>query len=206
MLRLILVRHGQSEADIVGKHEGRADFQLTELGQKQGSKVADYLSTYYGIDQIYCSPLKRAKRTAELIADKIKREPVEVQDLMEMDNGHLAGLTFQEAEAKFPVPTDGFKIFRALPGGESIIDFRMRIEKFWHEFYDVNFDPERQNTVCIVAHGGTISMLMKTILELPVGTKAKFPTADTGVHVLEITESGVVYLKGNSVEHLMARD
>jgi len=82
----------------------------------------------------------------------------------------------------------------------------MRIEAFWHEFYDENFNPEVQKTVCMVAHGGTISMLIKSILDLPVSTKAKFPTADTGVHVLELTEHGVVFIKGNSVEHLMARD
>ncbi|QNO14614.1 histidine phosphatase family protein [Alkalicella caledoniensis] len=203
MLRLILVRHGQSEGDILGRHEGRADYPLTKLGESQAKKLAEYLSVYYGIDEIYCSPLKRAKKTAELICKKIMKEPIEVNSLMEMDNGHLAGLTFEEANKKYPITPDRLKIYRPLPGGESTIDFRMRVEGFWHQFYDEKFNAHEQKTVCLVAHGGTISMLIKTIFQLPVPTNIKFPTGDTGFHLIEITSGGAVYIKGNCLEHLL---
>ncbi|WP_350343269.1 histidine phosphatase family protein [Proteinivorax tanatarense] len=201
MLRLILLRHGQSEGDITGRHEGRADFPLTDLGKKQAQLVANYLSIYYGIDEIYCSPLKRAKETANILGKKIMNQPIEEKELMEINNGDLAGLTFEEAEKKFP-PPESEKIYRALPNGESIIDFRARIEAFWHKFKDENLQPNRQKTICIVAHGGTISMLYKTILELPINTHTKFPTADTGFHLLEITPKDIIILKANCLEHL----
>lgn len=206
MLRLILVRHGQSVADIVGRHEGRADFELTELGEKQAKLAASYLATYYGIDYIICSPLKRAKHTAEIIGQKILQIPVEVKELMEMDNGKLAGLTFEEANEKYPLTEDASKIYRPMPGGESIIDFRMRIEKFWHKFRDENLEAGVQKTICIVAHGGTISMLYKSILALPMDTNVKIPTADTGIHIIEVTNDVTVILKANSVEHLLMED
>lgn len=206
MLRLILVRHGQSVADIVGRHEGRADFELTELGEKQAKIAANYLATYYGIDYIICSPLKRAKRTAEIIGQKFLQIPLVVKELMEMDNGKLAGLTFEEANEKYPLTEDSNRIYRPIPGGESIIDFRMRIEKFWHKFRDENLEIDVQKTICIVAHGGTISMLYKSILGLPVDTNVKVPTADTGIHIIEVTMEATVILKANSIEHLLIED
>ena len=206
MLRLILVRHGQSVADVVGRHEWRADFDLTELGEKQAQIAGKYLATYYGIDYIICSPLKRAQRTAEIIGQKILQRPVEVKELMEMDNGRLAGLTFKEADEKYPITEESKKIYHPIPGGESVIDFRMRIEKFWHRFRDENLNDEVQKTICIVAHGGTISMLYKSILGLPVDTNVKVPTADTGIHVIEVTKEATILLKANSVEHLLIED
>lgn len=206
MLRLILVRHGQSVADIVGRHEGRADFELTELGVKQAQIIAKYLATYHSIDYIICSPLKRAQRTAEIIGEKILQKPVEVKELMEMDNGKLAGLTYKEAEEKYPITEETQKIYNPIPGGESIIDFRMRIEKFWHRFKDENLREDEQKTICIVSHGGTISMLYKSILGLPLDTKVKVPTADTGLHIIEVTKDATILLKANSVEHLLTKD
>jgi len=44
---------------------------------------------------------------------------------------------------------------------------------------------------------------LKTIFQLPVNTNIKFPTGDTGFHVIEITQEGVIYIKGNSIEHLI---
>ncbi|WP_353892936.1 histidine phosphatase family protein [Proteinivorax hydrogeniformans] len=201
MLRLILLRHGQSEADISGRHEGRADFELTSLGKEQAKALANYLSTYFGIDEVYCSPLKRAKETAQILGRKIMRQPIEVDQLLEINNGDLAGLTFEEAEKRFP-PQSEEKIYRPLPNGESTIDFRFRIELFWHKFKDENLENNRQKTVCIVAHGGTISMLYKAIFKLPVNTNIRFPTSDTGFHVFEITKKDTILLKANSVEHL----
>ncbi len=202
MLRLILVRHGQSIADIDGRHEGRADFQLTELGIEQANLAAQYLFKHYEIDKIYCSPLKRAKKTAEIIASMVGRVPKMVEDLMERNNGEIAGLTYAEAKKKFPLFVDNIEIYKPLPGGESLIDFRMRIENFWHKFIHEELETEIERTVCIVAHSGTISMLFKAILELSINTKANFPTADTGIHEIEIAETSIKVLKGNSVEHL----
>jgi len=46
-LDIIVIRHGQSEADILNVHEGRADFSLTELGNKQGLAMSNFLSHIY---------------------------------------------------------------------------------------------------------------------------------------------------------------
>lgn len=203
MLRIILARHGESQADVEGRHEGRADFQLTEKGELQASLLAKYLKNNYKIDEIYCSPLKRAYSTAEKIAKECGVKIIVKDELMEIDNGLLAGLTFEEAQQKYPLPPEGRKIYDPLPGGESIIDFRIRIEKFWIRFLDEKYNPNEEKTVCIVAHGGTISMLHKSILRLPLDTDIKFPTGDTGFHEWIIKDKEKVILRMNCQEHLI---
>ena len=69
-MRLLVVRHGQSEADILKVCEGRADFSLTKLGHERVEKTAEYISENYKVDKIYSSTLKRAMQTAEHVAKK----------------------------------------------------------------------------------------------------------------------------------------
>ena len=63
-MKLLIIRHGQSEADILDVYEGRADYELTELGHRQVKQMADYVISNYSIDKIYSSPLKRAVQIA----------------------------------------------------------------------------------------------------------------------------------------------
>jgi len=61
-MKLLIIRHGESEADILNVHEGRADFNLTDKGHIQAQAMADYVSKNYSIDKLYASPLKRTFR------------------------------------------------------------------------------------------------------------------------------------------------
>ena len=60
---LLVIRHGESEADILNVHEGRADFELTEKGHKQAAAMAKYVAANYHVRRIYSSTLKRAAQT-----------------------------------------------------------------------------------------------------------------------------------------------
>ena len=54
-MRLLVIRHGESQADILGVHEGRADFALTERGRRQAEAMSKYVSAHYDIARIYHS-------------------------------------------------------------------------------------------------------------------------------------------------------
>lgn len=64
-MRLLIIRHGESEADILDVHEGRADFALTERGHRQADAMSEYVRQNYQLARIYHSTLRRAKQTAE---------------------------------------------------------------------------------------------------------------------------------------------
>lgn len=59
-MRILVIRHGESEADILGVHEGRADFELTDKGHLQATAMSNFIKSHYTISKIYCNPLKRA--------------------------------------------------------------------------------------------------------------------------------------------------
>lgn len=88
-LQILLIRHGESEADIMNVHEGRADFPLTELGRKQVRLMAEKVKHEYPPHFIFSSTLKRASETAKILADKVGC-PIQFEDdLMEQNNGVL---------------------------------------------------------------------------------------------------------------------
>ena len=71
-MELIIIRHGESLGDIKKVHEGRADLVLTELGEGQARKLADWLIENEKIDKIISSPLKRAHKTEEEIRQELR--------------------------------------------------------------------------------------------------------------------------------------
>lgn len=101
-MELLIIRHGQSEADLLGVHEGRADFPLTELGKEQAKRMAEYVAIHYPPDIILSSPLKRAQSTAFILQKTVACQLVEDSNLMEFNNGVLAGLSREVAAAKYP--------------------------------------------------------------------------------------------------------
>src|SRR3954452_11777953 len=73
MARLLLVRHGQSEWNAVGRWQGQADPPLTELGRAQARAAARAIGE---LDAVFSSDLRRARETAEVIAECIGVGPV----------------------------------------------------------------------------------------------------------------------------------
>ena len=67
---LLVIRHGESEADILDVHEGRADFELTQKGHRQAAAMAKYVAGNYRVTRIYASTLKRAAQTARYLSDE----------------------------------------------------------------------------------------------------------------------------------------
>lgn len=56
-MKLLIIRHGENETDILDVHEGMSDFELTERGHRQAESVSEYGSQHYSIAKIYHSLL-----------------------------------------------------------------------------------------------------------------------------------------------------
>jgi 2,3-bisphosphoglycerate-dependent phosphoglycerate mutase len=202
MLDLVIVRHGQSVADVEERMEGRADFPLTNLGKEQARKLAHWLKENTSFDYIISSPLKRASETAEIINKLFNIEITYDERLMEWNNGVLAGLLRSEAYVKYPIPEGGRKYFERINGGESIIDFRARAEDFTAELIDKYFVDKDDKRILIVAHGGIINMIFQSFLSLPIENDITISSGDTGVHRLRLIGDKRVVVSLNGNEHL----
>ncbi len=180
---LLLLRHGQTEADLLNVHEGKADFQMTETGHMQAENMAKYISSRFNPDKIISSPMTRTKQTTEHLVKSINKEVVYDKRLVEWNNGVLAGLKREEALIKYPMPPNGRPITEAIQDGESELAFRHRVEEAIYEILDRYKDCKQ---LLIVSHGGTISHILNVLLNHSITEGMLFPTADLGLHCIEL--------------------
>jgi len=198
MKTLLLIRHGESEADILNVHEGRADFSLTELGCRQAFAMGKWVAAHYKIDMIFASTLRRAAETARFLSDAVDVPVIPVDDLMEFNNGLLAGLSFEEAALRYPrienLPPD-----KSVYGQESQFEFRSRADCALKKCLEQI--PE-EATAAIVSHGGMINQLFASLIGLPPAHPVRFGTGDTGIHCWVLAEDGARLVFANKQEHL----
>lgn len=194
---ILLIRHGESEADILHVHEGRADFELTQRGHRQAEAMAEHVAANYHLDRIYCSTLKRARQTAEHLSAKTGVPVLPQEELMEFNNGLLAGLSREEADERYPfVP--GLPIHQGVYGQESKLEFRFRAEYILSKIRSENGEGA---TVAIVTHGGMIGRLYQAFLRLPVDSDFFFVTGDTGIHHWHIRDEENIVVMANYLGH-----
>ena len=197
-MRLLLIRHGESEADILDVHEGRADFPLTERGHRQAQAMAEYVSANFDLAKIYCSTLTRAKQTATHLSQVSGIELTPDDMLMEFNNGLVAGLDRETAERKYP-PVKDLPIHSSVYEQESVLEFRFRADYMLSKIISENAP---DSTVAVVTHGGMITRLIRSILRLPVDSETFFWTGDTGIHVWRLNGNNHACECSNFLEHV----
>src|SRR5262245_37992846 len=99
---LLLLRHGQSEGNERGHFGGHGPTPLTALGRAQARATAACLVGEGGLSAIFSSDLPRAVETARPIAEATGIAPSLTEALRERSVGVLTGLSFAEAEARYP--------------------------------------------------------------------------------------------------------
>ena len=100
MTEIILARHGETEWNVEEVFRGRIDVELNETGLRQAKLLAEYLSDIK-IDAIYSSPLRRALKTAEIIAHYHKLKVAITPGLIDCNFGRWQGLSLQEVKDRY---------------------------------------------------------------------------------------------------------
>lgn len=196
-MKLLIIRHGESEADLLNVHEGRADFPLTERGERQARAMAEYVRARYDLKKIYCSTLKRAHRTAELLSEA-SGVPLTPDDrLREFNNGLLAGLDRQTAREKYPI-VPNVPLHDAVYEQESKLEFRFRADYILSKILSENGE---EDTVAVVTHGGMINQLYHAFLRLNVESSLHFATGDTGIHEWRVSGDDRIVVFSNHTAH-----
>ena len=138
---IYLVRHGESEANIKNRFSGITDVELTELGMEQAIKAGEKLKDKT-IHNIFSSPLKRAKNTAEIIADEIgfnKKDIIIDNCLTEVNFGIFENLTWEEIIEQYAEESESWIKFKhkyKFPKGEGYDDIKSRISRFFENVPD----------------------------------------------------------------------
>ncbi|MEH6639236.1 MAG: histidine phosphatase family protein [Porticoccaceae bacterium] len=190
--RLLLVRHGQTAANVDKVWHGHTDTPLNPTGQQQTVKLGKYFHNYMPeIHAIYSSPLERARHTAEQIAEggghSINIDP----RLVEFGIGEWEGRSFDDLknETDFVDRMMTDEHHRA-PGGETRYEVTQRfltaVEGFWHSHSNEN--------VVVVAHGLAIAFTLSHLIENDTAKWQDYLVSNTGVTEVCLNQKEIISL------------
>jgi len=173
---IYFIRHGETESNVRGVFAGQKDDSLlTEKGRQQAQATAEAIkSKVLHIDRMICSPLKRTRATAEIIAQGIGFDPTKIEidnRIIEHDTGSMTGAPFLGVTSLELTTADG---------AEDSEEFRDRLLSFFKEY---SGSPE---AILVVSHGAVGRMLetiknsgdTKLIYDIPVWDNASVNEID----------------------------
>lgn len=170
--RLILVRHGQTEYNAASRMQGQLDTDLSEVGVQQAKTAAAELAAR-GPRYLASSDLRRARDTAEALAQRTGLPVTTDTRLRETHLGDWQGMTHTEVDAAMP---GARRLWRddatwTPPNGESRVDVARRavpvVDELVGALDDWGSGERPEAPVVLVAHGGVIAAMTAALLALP---------------------------------------
>lgn len=196
---IILVRHGQIQANVDKLWHGWTDSHLTEEGRLQARKAAARLAEeHQDINAVYASPLQRTRDTAAAIAELLQHEVNIHEDLKEYGIGELEGVSFSDLHKEHnffeQVKAD---LHYAPEGGESIHGVATRVSNALQEIVDRH----RGEKVVAVSHGAAMALALACLFDDDPYAWDKYQFYNTGVTEVIISDSPKL-LRFNCYAHL----
>ncbi len=181
MKKIYLCRHGESEFNAKKIVQGHIDTDLTENGEKQALALAKFLK-YKSIKKVISSDLKRAFKTANIVAKELNLIHVTDNRIREMHFGTWEGLSYDWI---YKNALEHFQNWLSnpvkypLPKQESIKSFQSRLKSFLDDIK--NHDEE---SILVVGHGGSIQGMLCIAMGLDIQHIWKFKHNNTGLSLI----------------------
>lgn len=170
--QVYLVRHGETAWTISGQHTGRTDIALTERGEQAAQKLRARLQGLR-FAQVFTSPLRRARQTAELAG--FGESAVADPDLMEWDYGDYEGRRTVDIRTERP----GWRLFEdGCPGGETLLEVATRADRVIDRVRALETD------VLVFAHRDILRILIAGWIALPALEARRLNLATASVSTL----------------------
>ena len=199
MTEIILVRHGETEWNVAEVFRGQIDIDLNETGVKQAELLSEYLSTS-AIEAVYSSPLKRALKTAEIIARTHKLKVNVDPELIDFNFGKWQGLSHQEVKEKY---RDLYATWIThpeqvrMPDGETLEDVSQRAIRVRNKVIE-----NHRGTVVIVGHRVVNKVIICTLLGLGNSHFWKIRQDTCGISILSYLNEQFILTKHNDTSFL----
>lgn len=169
-MKFLLVRHVETTGNAEDRFAGVTETEYTKNGEKQFLILTERLKDY-SFDSIYTSPISRARKIAEKVAQSQNKKVIIKNELKEMNFGIFENLTFAEINEKHNKHWLNWEkdfINFELPQGDSLYNFHHRIAEF------VDSIKTEEGTSLIVCHGGTIQSILTHLLDVPLENRWHF--------------------------------
>lgn len=198
---IYIVRHGQTEWNLLGKTQGHGNSDLTPKGIEQAELLADSM-TKYPIDYIYSSDLGRAYQTAEIIGNKLNIELEKTEALREMNFGTWEGRIIKDIIEEDP---ELYKMWRnephlaKIPQGETLSQIKERTDAFIKEINE-KYDGKH---IVLVTHSLCARIMLLSFLDSDVKNIYRINQANTALNIIELRDYGPVVMKINDTTHII---
>jgi alpha-ribazole phosphatase len=201
MIKLYLVRHGETAGNAQQWYQGSTDVPLNETGLAQAACLSRFFQDI-PFSAIYSSTLMRARKTAEIVAEPHHMPVQSFDELKEINFGVWEGHTYNEITEKWPGEIEAFYASEGTArahGGESFMDVEERATKKVKELLAHHEDGD---TVLIVSHGAAIRCLLFGLLGLSMGRIWAFQQYNTAFNIIEYHGEKNVMTIMNCTQHL----
>ena len=195
-----IVRHGQTNWNILGKTQGHGNSDLTPKGENQALELSKAIKEY-PIDYIYSSDLGRAVQTAEIIGSTIGVDIIQTPSLREMGFGDWEGLLIEE------IKKDHAKTYETwrnqphlvnIPNGETLHIIKDRVDAFIKELNE-KYDNKH---ILLVSHSVTVRVMLLSFLNSGVENIYRIKQDNTALNIVEYRDYGPVVIKMNDTSHM----
>jgi 2,3-bisphosphoglycerate-dependent phosphoglycerate mutase len=191
MTRLILVRHGESKAAVLGMiTSARTCTGLSELGLRQAEALATRWSTQppLNVDVLVSSTYLRAIETAAVLGPILGLGIEQIAEFGEHDPGvEVEGMTYAKFSADHPdFHWNDDPYIGSFPGGETTAQFRLRIGQALGRV----LRDHAGKTIVIVCHGGVVDSVFRRLMNSPISGLFQLFTLNTAVCEFELTDRG----------------
>jgi broad specificity phosphatase PhoE len=199
-LRLVLLRHAETDWNRQRRYQGWRDTPLSDAGRAQ-AEAASRLLAAEPLSAVWSSPLERARETAAAIA-RLQRLEVQIDDAFkEMRFGAWEGLTIEEVAGGH---AEAYRVWRetphlaAVPGAETLADVRARALAGLETLREAH-DGQR---ICLVSHGITARVLILEALGLGLDRIWSLQLSASGISELEFRDDWSIVHRMNTLVHL----
>ena len=193
---VLLVRHGLTPTTGI-KLPGRAPgLHLSDEGRRQADAAAERIGKLPKVAAVYCSPITRARETAQPIARAVKRAPRIERDLADLDIGEWTGLSLKQAARRpeWETVQRNPSSFR-FPGGESFPEMQARMTSALGKIVARHFG----QLVVAVSHADPIKAAVAQALGTPLDLFQRIMIAPASITVVSYRRSGPAVLTVNSL-------
>jgi len=202
--RIILVRHGETEWNLVEHFRGRTDVPLNETGLIQAKRMAQRVAGQWRPTAIYSSPLTRAVKTAEAVAWHFGLSVQIHPDLIDIDYGQWHGLTPIEAKERWPEASNAWynaPHTACIPGGETLDQLRARVVRTINEIVSLH----EGQTIVLVGHTVINRIVLLTVLGLGNDRFWRLRQDTCAINVFEVEGDVFTLISLNDTCHLRSK-
>ena len=178
-----LVRHGEIEANVKKIYAGWSEEGLTPKGIDQAKRAGEELSGV-GVNAIYCSPLRRAVQTAEIIGEFLNKEPIVENSFKELKLGIWEGMSEEDVAIRFP---EEWKIWNERPADLILEDsetLKELLERVLGGIENIRAREKKDSCVLIVTHVAIIRVLLLYTKKMDLNLYRTIPVPNGGVFVI----------------------